>query len=710
MEINRDLPIKKCEEDLLERGTFAETLAKAIASYYRNESLVVGIFGEWGSGKTSIINMIIEKLGEISDENKQSIVIRFSPWNYSSQNGLINLFFKELLLYIGKNEGQKSEKIIEWILKYMSVLECGVFENSKVGKLSKAIHKIYNAFKKNQTLEDIKSNLIQELNKYDRKIIVIIDDIDRLTKTQVQDVFQLVKQIGDLPNIIYFLPMDREAVISALDKKHVGNGEKYLEKIVQIPFSIPELDKESLRNILDTKVQKIIDDNSQEKQIIDLDYKESIYYNCISLYVKNLRDVNRVLNIFKFRYSIFKNEICVEDILALSIVEALDPRLFKWIYLNKSILCLKDNDNRDTREYRNSKIKELNLKQIEADRALKLVSVLFPNFAVKVEYFYTGKGTWSEARAKMRIANLDRFEMYFTFDLQKLPIKHAELINFLSNYSYNEMHQFIQSKESSDALEYLISEVNARVESLDSKRGFDIAKAFINSGNHLDNKYTSRGVGLMMALDYMLENLLRVLIKLNPPHTLLLQLVRDIDNDCIGLFTSIILRCSMSNEEERRVKDKLIARIENVSENERIFETLRFAIALKFWEAESPNSYQYFVDKVLEDDIKTLKFICAFTSRWNNSNHESGWGFYTENFESIITVEEILNKIEKLRNIIPYNNNKFSDKEKLKLATFYLLYTSDSDDYVSEKTALQLLKKWKEGGFTERNISYSKKD
>lgn len=708
MEINRDLPIKKCEEDLLERVTFAETLAKAIASYYRNESLVVGIFGEWGSGKTSIINMVIEKLEEISDENKSSIVIRFSPWNYSSQNGLINLFFKELLLCIGKNKSQKSKKIIEWILKYMSVLEGGVFENSKVEKISKGIREFYNVLEKNQTLEDTKRNLIQELNKYDRKIIVIIDDIDRLTKTQVQDVFQLVKQIGDLPNIIYFLPMDREAVISALDKKHVGNGEKYLEKIVQIPFSIPELDKESLRNILDTKVQKIIDDNSQEKHIIDLDYKESIYYNCISLYVKNLRDVNRVLNIFKFRYSIFKNEICVEDILALSIVEALDPRLFKWIYLNKSILCLKDNDNRDTREYRNSKIKELNLKQIEAERGLKLVSVLFPNFAVKVEYFYTGKGTWSEARAKMRIANLDRFEMYFTFDLQKLPIKHAELINFLSNYSYNEMHQFIQSKESSDALEYLISEVNARVESLDSKRGFDIAKAFINTGNHLDNKYTSRGVGLMMALDYMLESLLKFLIKSKSGDNLLPQLICDIDNDCIGLFTSIILRCSMSNEEERRVKDKLIARIENVSENERIFKTLRFAIALKFWKEESPNSYQIFVNKVLEDDSKTLKFICAFTSKWNSSNHESGWYFYPENFENIISVEKILIKIEKLRNEIL--GPRFSNKEKLKLATLYLLYTSNFDDHVSEENALQLLEKWKEDEFTERNISYSKKD
>ena len=693
MEINIDLPIKKCEEDLLERGTYAETLANAIASYSKSESLVVGIFGEWGSGKTSIINMIIEKLIGISEENKPSIVIRFSPWNYSSHNDLINLFFKELLLYIGKSEGQKSEKIIKWILKYMKVLECGVFENSKVGKLSKAIRKIYSVFKKNQTLEDTKNNLIQELNKYDRKIIVVIDDIDRLTKTQVQDVFQLVKQIGDLPNIIYFLSMDREAVISALDKKHVGNGEKYLEKIIQIPFSIPELDKESIRNILDTKVQKIMDEKPQEKQIIDLDYKQSIYYNCISLYVKNLRDVNRVLNIFKFRYSIFKNEICVEDILALSIMEALDPRLFKWIYLNKSILCLKDNEHRDSREYKNSKIEEFHSKKIEAERALKLVSVLFPNFAVKVEQFYVGKGTWSEARAKMRIANLDRFEMYFTFDLQKVPIKHAELINFLSNYSYNEMYQFIQSKGNSDALEYLISEVNARVESIDSKSGFEMVKAFINSGNHFDNKYTSRGIGLMMALDIMLENLLKSLIKLKSSDNLLPQLICDIDNDCIGLFTSIILRCSMSNEEERKVKDKLITRIKNVSENARVFESIRFALALKFWEAESPNSYQNFVDKVLEDDIKTLKFICAFTSRWNNSNHESGWGFYTENFESIITVEKILIKIEKLRNIIPYN--MFSDTEKLKLATFYLLYSSDLHDHVSENDAMKLLEKWK---------------
>lgn len=692
MDINRDLPIKKCEEDLLERGTFAETLAKAISSYYRNESLVVGIFGEWGSGKTSIINMIIEKLGEISEINKPSIVIRFSPWNYSSQNGLINLFFKELLLYIGKSEGQKSEKIIKWILKYMKVLEFGVFENSKAGKLSKAIRKIYNVFKKDQTLEDTKSNLIQELNKYDRKIIVIIDDIDRLTKTQVQDVFQLVKQIGDLPNIIYFLPMDREAVISALDKKHVGNGEKYLEKIIQIPFSIPELDKESLRNILDTKVQKIMDD-SQDKQIIDLDYKESIYYSCISLYVKNLRDVNRVLNIFKFRYSIFKNEICVEDILALSILEALDPRLFKWIYLNKSILCLKDINHRYSREYKSSKVEEFNSKKIEAERALKLVSVLFPQFAVKMAEFYVGKGTWSEAREKMRIANLDRFEMYFTFDLQKLPIKHPELINFLSNYSYNEMHQFIQSKENCDALEYLISEVNARVESLDSKIGFEMVKAFINSGNHFDNKYTSRGVGLIMALDIMLENLLQALINLNPDHNLLTQLVCDIDNDYIGLFTSIILRCSMSNEQERRIKDMLITRIENVSENQNYFEGLRFAIALKYWKKESPNSYQSFVDKVLEHDPQTLKFICVFTSRWNSGNHESGWTFYPESFESVITVGEVLIKIEKLRNGIPYY--WFSETEKLKLATFYLLYKSDFNDHVSENDALKLLEKWK---------------
>ena len=255
------------------------------------------------------------------------------------------------------------------------------------------------------------------------------------------------------------------------------------------------------------------------------------------------------------------------------------------------------------------------------------------------------------------------------------------------------MHQFIQSKENCDALEYLISEVNARVESLDSKIGFEMVKAFINSGNHFDNKYTSRGVGLMMALDIMLENLLQALINLNPDHNLLTQLVCDIDNDYIGLFTSIILRCSMSNEQERRIKDMLITRIENVSENQNYFESLRFAIALKYWKKESPNSYQSFVDKVLEHDPQTLKFICVFTSRWNSGNHESGWTFYPESFESVITVGEVLIKIEKLRNGIPYY--WFSETEKLKLATFYLLYKSDFNDHVSENDALKLLEKWK---------------
>ena len=102
--------------------------------------------------------------------------------------------------------------------------------------------------------------------------------------------------------------------------------------------------------------------------------------------------------------------------------------------------------------------------------------------------------------------------------------------------------------------------------------------------------------------------------------------------------------------------------------------------------------------------ISRLKFICAFTSKWNSSNHESGWSFYPENFENIISVEKILIKIEKLRNEIL--GPRFFKKEKLKLATFYLLYTSNFDDHVSEENALQLLEKWKKDVIQESSVSF----
>jgi predicted KAP-like P-loop ATPase len=94
-----DQPIKSCKEDILRRHKFAQSLGDAVLSYKEKDSIVVGLFGAWGSGKTSIINMALEHIDFIAkskiDEEKP-IVIRFNPWNYSDQNQLVTQFFRQL--------------------------------------------------------------------------------------------------------------------------------------------------------------------------------------------------------------------------------------------------------------------------------------------------------------------------------------------------------------------------------------------------------------------------------------------------------------------------------------------------------------------------------------------------------------------------------------------------------------------------------------
>ncbi|WP_421792013.1 P-loop NTPase fold protein [Gardnerella sp. DNF01157] len=135
-----DKPIEKADEDLLGRSDFAEQFGKSICEYDSKDGLVIGLYGKWGSGKTSIINMAISEIPINEDEakkvekekwysklykrirrfdtsqkteeenqNHNPIVIKFSPWNYSDKNNLISLFFYELKnkLSVAKDEKRK---------------------------------------------------------------------------------------------------------------------------------------------------------------------------------------------------------------------------------------------------------------------------------------------------------------------------------------------------------------------------------------------------------------------------------------------------------------------------------------------------------------------------------------------------------------------------------------------------------------------------
>ena len=104
-----DLPIKKSSEDILNRMPFAQSIAKAMLSQESQSSFSIGLYGEWGSGKTSLLNMVVEAV-ESSDE--KAVVLNFNPWLCSDAKQLVSQFFKQLSAAI-KLKRPKDEKILE---------------------------------------------------------------------------------------------------------------------------------------------------------------------------------------------------------------------------------------------------------------------------------------------------------------------------------------------------------------------------------------------------------------------------------------------------------------------------------------------------------------------------------------------------------------------------------------------------------------------
>jgi predicted KAP-like P-loop ATPase len=118
-----DRPITLCAEDLLGRSGFAKSIAAAIRGWTGNESLVIALYGSWGSGKTSIKNMAIEALR--SSEETCPLIVEFNPWQWAGQEQLADAFFQQIGFVLGKDTSKEGKKrIAKWraYAAYLKVL------------------------------------------------------------------------------------------------------------------------------------------------------------------------------------------------------------------------------------------------------------------------------------------------------------------------------------------------------------------------------------------------------------------------------------------------------------------------------------------------------------------------------------------------------------------------------------------------------------
>lgn len=483
---NSDKPITKIEDDVLNRGNFSKQLAHAILAYTKTDNFVISLCGRWGSGKTSILNMVLDEIEKNVQPNTDDapIIVKFNPWNYSDSSQLINQFFGVMLATLKSKCGGEKFKVLGNILeKYSSLFNYTQYipvVGSFVAPLSESMKSVGESMKeKSEEMNSIdaqKDAVTKALLDQNHKFIVVIDDIDRLNNSQIRAIFQLINTVAGFPNMIYLLSFDREVVTRALQEEQNCNGEEYLEKIIQVPFDIPEANLDLVSNIFIEKVEKII---LTEDRINDFDtgYWQSVYTNCIYPFIKGIRDVNRILNTFEFKYNLMKNEVNETDLLAITTLQICAPEIFKWIRENVITLVggLEYIDAISGKEQKNNSLKYkeqfVNIYPKNPNLMLKILQTLFPKFA-----WYTGGNFYlkweksTELLYKNRIASLDKIDAYFDLSLESIPISQEKIRETIYSYDKNSLNKFMESILREGKLLYYLSELSARIQDIPDDR------------------------------------------------------------------------------------------------------------------------------------------------------------------------------------------------------------------------------------------------
>ena len=272
--LSADLPVDNPKDDELGYAPFAQRLAAKIPSIHASKGFVIGINGAWGLGKSTVIGMLRHYLEEL-DESKQPLIVDYSPWMFSSHEDLAKRFLDQLLTSLTTEPRWK--KLGKQLKKPLSSFANTVADAPTIGPYARMASKVLD--QKPQDIHALKAAISDVLGKENRKIVVIIDDIDRLAMEEIRQLFRVVKAVANFPNIIYVLAFDKEIVANAL-KTEGASGEAYLEKIIQAPFDLPLPNRIRIQDMLTKKLNVLLADLPPEA--FDNNYWAEMYLSGIA--------------------------------------------------------------------------------------------------------------------------------------------------------------------------------------------------------------------------------------------------------------------------------------------------------------------------------------------------------------------------------------------------------------------------------------------
>ncbi len=540
-----DRPITKVEDDLLGRSGFSTDLANAMASWHGNDSMVVALHGDWGSGKSSIKNMALSRLEEIAD--KKPDVIEFSPWEWAAQEKINASFFQEVSKSIGrKDKSESGKKLAATLKKYGRYLNTGEtvasgfsaalpmlfvlatligvggnFSNEAwVSNISTCILLVLgawaaalkwgksfldmlsgsieaNAKDNEQSLSEIRQELTELLLERESPLIVVMDDLDRLTSPQLRMVFQLIKANLEFPNVVFLLLFQRDLVE---DKMNDGaqQGRDYLAKIIQVPFDIPRIEITRLHSLLFNRLDKIIEQDKSAAKMFDSARWGNIFHGSLNAYFDNLRSVYRYTSTLSFHFTLLKGKSAFEvnpvDLIAIECLRVFEPDVYKEIARAKEIFTKNGSDRYGRSQESTAALINSILDKSSDDKresVKEMVKQLFPTIEWALggtQYSGEFANTWLR---EMRVCHLSNFDKYFQFSIPSGELSNSDLQEMLSLTANSErLSSFILSLKERGILKNALAQFESFTDEVPIENGSAYIKGILDIGDQVDHEST----------------------------------------------------------------------------------------------------------------------------------------------------------------------------------------------------------------------------
>ncbi len=513
-----DRPIKNLEDDLLSRADFSKNLSDAISQWKGDDSLVIALYGEWGAGKSSIKNMV---LAHSKKQENPPTIIEFSPWEWSAQDKIVQAFFDEVSKSIGRKDSSKEDQNLANIFaKYgnhlstahtilksanlsvpllsTAILSTGLVSSyftdntqlvllittltslipiimSVTEKGSELLGKMSENFNQKaklneKTLAEIRNELIEALSKRETPLLIVMDDIDRLTTVELRMIFQLIKANTDFPNVIFLLLFQKDIVEQKLTD-NTQSGEHYLEKIIQIPFTIPKIEIKQVHEVLFNLLNNVINSHSDSDKRFNQERWAELYHDGLKNYFNNLRSVYRFNSTLAFNFNLFKNKDIFEadpiDLIAIECLRVFEPTVYSKLSHSKKAFTTLSSTSRDnhTEKARYLGIIEdvINSSSEKNRESIKgILKNLFPTTQWIVSNYYYGYESYQEWFTQLRICHKDHFDKYFKLSFDSEGFSTADFLSFLElTFDREQLKEYILSLDARNLAEDFLSKFEA---------------------------------------------------------------------------------------------------------------------------------------------------------------------------------------------------------------------------------------------------------